>query len=187
MQPWSSKHSSGPISRPLRHNGTPYTGINVVSLCCTAVERGYVALIDIGSIGTVPSLTSERDAHWHASWHARRVSADPYRQQAKLQTPPPDPYLQAWRTLRRLRLTAALTIVSWLPVGFIGGLILPRNFVPVVVLPMTLLVLATTTRLRWFSCPRCNQLFSVKNGLWRRTNWQWNCVHCGLEVDARKH
>jgi antirestriction protein ArdC len=45
VQPWSSKHAAGPISRPLRHNGTPYTGINVLSLWCTAVERGYVAPI----------------------------------------------------------------------------------------------------------------------------------------------
>jgi antirestriction protein ArdC len=45
VQPWSSKHAAGPLSRPLRHNGTPYTGINVLSLWCTAVERGYVAPI----------------------------------------------------------------------------------------------------------------------------------------------
>ncbi|HEV3192818.1 MAG TPA: zincin-like metallopeptidase domain-containing protein, partial [Polyangiaceae bacterium] len=45
VQPWSLKHSAGPVSRPLRHNGTPYTGINVLALWCTSVERGYVAPI----------------------------------------------------------------------------------------------------------------------------------------------
>jgi antirestriction protein ArdC len=45
VQPWSSKHTAGPVSRPLRHNGTPYAGINIVALWCTAVERGYVAPI----------------------------------------------------------------------------------------------------------------------------------------------
>ena len=45
VQPWSLKHSAAPVSRPLRHNGTPYTGINVLALWCTSVERGYIAPI----------------------------------------------------------------------------------------------------------------------------------------------
>ena len=45
VQPWTAGHSAGPVSRPLRHNGAPYAGINVLALWCTAVERGYVAPI----------------------------------------------------------------------------------------------------------------------------------------------
>ena len=30
-QPWSAAHAAGPVSRPLRHNGQPYAGINVGS------------------------------------------------------------------------------------------------------------------------------------------------------------
>ncbi len=45
VQPWSANHPAGPISRPLRHNGTPYCGVNVLALWCTAFERGYVAPI----------------------------------------------------------------------------------------------------------------------------------------------
>ena len=45
VQPWTAGHSAGPVSRPLRHNAAPYAGINVLSLWCTAVERGYVAPI----------------------------------------------------------------------------------------------------------------------------------------------
>ena len=26
MQPWHAAHAAGPVSRPLRHNGTPYQG-----------------------------------------------------------------------------------------------------------------------------------------------------------------
>lgn len=39
MQPWKS--NGGALSRPLRHNGEPYAGINVLTLWCSAMERGY--------------------------------------------------------------------------------------------------------------------------------------------------
>lgn len=42
VRPWSQPWKSGSVlSRPLRHDGTPYTGINVVLLWAEAVERGY--------------------------------------------------------------------------------------------------------------------------------------------------
>lgn len=43
VQPWTSHHAAGPVSRPLRHNGTPYAGINVLALWCAAAERGFAA------------------------------------------------------------------------------------------------------------------------------------------------
>jgi len=43
IQPWTSPHGAGPVSRPLRHNGTPYAGINVLALWCAAAERGFAA------------------------------------------------------------------------------------------------------------------------------------------------
>jgi hypothetical protein len=45
MKPWSAEHLAGKITRPLRHNGKPYRGINVLMLWLTAVERGYSAPI----------------------------------------------------------------------------------------------------------------------------------------------
>ncbi len=42
-QPWAAAHAAGPVTRPLRHNGQPYTGINVLTLWCAASERGYAA------------------------------------------------------------------------------------------------------------------------------------------------
>lgn len=42
-QPWSSGHAAGPISRPLRHDGTPCRGVNVLMLWIAAMERGYAA------------------------------------------------------------------------------------------------------------------------------------------------
>jgi antirestriction protein ArdC len=42
-QPWNAAHAAGAVSRPLRHNGAPYSGINVLTLWASAMERGYAA------------------------------------------------------------------------------------------------------------------------------------------------
>lgn len=45
MKPWNAEHAAGRITRPLRANGIPYRGINVVMLWMQAMERGYAAPI----------------------------------------------------------------------------------------------------------------------------------------------
>lgn len=45
MKPWSAEHAAGRINRPLRHNGTPYKGINVLLLWGEAMAKGYAAPI----------------------------------------------------------------------------------------------------------------------------------------------
>lgn len=40
-RPWSISHTAGRITRPLRHNGIPYQGINVVMLWSASVLKGY--------------------------------------------------------------------------------------------------------------------------------------------------
>ena len=35
VRPWNAEHAAGRITRPLRHNRKPYSGINVLSLCST--------------------------------------------------------------------------------------------------------------------------------------------------------
>lgn len=42
-KPWSAEHLAGRVSRPLRHNGEPYSGINVLLLWAEAVNRGFQA------------------------------------------------------------------------------------------------------------------------------------------------
>jgi antirestriction protein ArdC len=32
MKPWNAGHTAGKITRPLRYNGTPYQGINILML-----------------------------------------------------------------------------------------------------------------------------------------------------------
>jgi antirestriction protein ArdC len=41
FRPWSADHAAGKITRPLRHNGIPYKGINVVMLWSASVAKGY--------------------------------------------------------------------------------------------------------------------------------------------------
>lgn len=44
-QPWTAEYLAGAVSRPLRHNGVPYSGINVVLLWSQAAARGFAAPI----------------------------------------------------------------------------------------------------------------------------------------------
>jgi antirestriction protein ArdC len=43
--PWNVEHAAGRITRPLRANGIPYQGINVLELWSAAVIAGYAAPI----------------------------------------------------------------------------------------------------------------------------------------------
>lgn len=41
MKPWAADHAAGRITRPLRSNGIPYKGINVLMLWSASVTKGY--------------------------------------------------------------------------------------------------------------------------------------------------
>jgi len=41
MKPWSTENVGGRVLRPLRHDGTPYRGINIVMLWAEATEKDY--------------------------------------------------------------------------------------------------------------------------------------------------
>jgi antirestriction protein ArdC len=41
MKPWSGENAAGRITRPLRHNGTPYSGINILMLWAASLEHGF--------------------------------------------------------------------------------------------------------------------------------------------------
>jgi antirestriction protein ArdC len=45
MKPWNADHAAGRITRPLRHNGKPYQGINILSLWMDASVKGFAAPI----------------------------------------------------------------------------------------------------------------------------------------------
>lgn len=44
-QPWNAAHAAGHVTRPLRHNGQPYAGINVLTLWASAMQGHYSAPI----------------------------------------------------------------------------------------------------------------------------------------------
>ncbi|AYD04842.1 zincin-like metallopeptidase domain-containing protein [Neorhizobium sp. NCHU2750] len=41
LKPWSAANTNGRISRPLRHNGLPYSGMNVLLLWSEQMSRGF--------------------------------------------------------------------------------------------------------------------------------------------------
>jgi antirestriction protein ArdC len=41
MKPWNAGNTAGRIMRPLRHNGLPYSGINILMLWAEAVAKGF--------------------------------------------------------------------------------------------------------------------------------------------------
>lgn len=43
IKPWNAEHAAGRITRPLRHSGIPYRGVNVLLLWCEAEEKGFTA------------------------------------------------------------------------------------------------------------------------------------------------
>jgi antirestriction protein ArdC len=43
MQPWSAANTNGRITRPLRHNGQPYSGMNVLLLWSEQMSRGFAS------------------------------------------------------------------------------------------------------------------------------------------------
>lgn len=43
VRPWSAAHATSRITRPLRHNGEPYTGMNVLLLWSEGTARGFVS------------------------------------------------------------------------------------------------------------------------------------------------
>jgi len=45
VKPWNAANTVGRISRPLRHNGMPYSGINILMLWADAVVKGFTAPI----------------------------------------------------------------------------------------------------------------------------------------------
>jgi antirestriction protein ArdC len=58
VRPWNAEHAAGRITRPLRHNGKPYSGINVLSLWASAMAQNFAA-----PIWMTFKQASERDAH----------------------------------------------------------------------------------------------------------------------------
>ena len=46
-KPWNAGHVAGPVSRPLRSTGQPYSGINVIMLWATELGLGVLESWDV--------------------------------------------------------------------------------------------------------------------------------------------
>lgn len=40
-KPWDAEHLAGKITRPLRHNGLPYAGVNILMLWAASMDHGF--------------------------------------------------------------------------------------------------------------------------------------------------
>src|ERR1700720_2026700 len=58
VRPWNAEHAAGRIPPPLRHNGKPYSGINVLSLWASAMAQNFAA-----PVWMTFKQASELDAH----------------------------------------------------------------------------------------------------------------------------
>src|SRR5690242_20284441 len=45
MKPWNAGNTAGRIIRPLRFNGIPYSGINILMLWAEATDKGFASPI----------------------------------------------------------------------------------------------------------------------------------------------
>ena len=51
MKPWNAGNTGGRITRPLRHNGVPYSGINILMLWAETIDQGF-ARSDLDDVQT---------------------------------------------------------------------------------------------------------------------------------------
>lgn len=58
LKPWNAEHAAGRITRPLRYNGMPYSGINVLSLWTSAMAQNFA-----GPIWMTFKQATELDGH----------------------------------------------------------------------------------------------------------------------------
>jgi hypothetical protein len=114
------------------------------------------------------------------------VSDTPYRVQPPRPPAPPDPYLVAWRDLRKRRATLIVFFLLWLPIGGASSCLLrDREFYALV--PLAALVVTSYLRAVLFHCPECRQMFHFQGFGSRGSPWARRCVHCGIAMGTPKN
>ena len=71
MKPWNAEHAAGRITRPLRFNGLPYSGINILMLWAEAEDKAYYTITH--DYIRMPFLETFRDAEAHAATMAHEL------------------------------------------------------------------------------------------------------------------
>jgi len=101
--------------------------------------------------------------------------------------PPPgaDPYLLAWRRLRRWRRLVVVGVASYIGVIFFVAPLLDAWCIPFAAASM-LLWAVSSIGATFFSCPRCRQLFAMDGLVGPGTLYRSTCLHCGIAVGTPK-
>ena len=91
-------------------------------------------------------------------------------------------YSKRWRQFRQWNRIGMFAFFGF-PITFV--FIWIRFYTPFI---FTLVMISWITffyvflRQRFFRCPRCDNRFSLKGGLWSTQSYKRNCVHCGLKL-----
>jgi hypothetical protein len=113
-----------------------------------------------------------------------RVSDSPYRVPEPQPPRPPDPYLEAWRDLRRRRTVTWAAAAAWVVFGVATSLIRERTVF--VWLLLMALVVAAQFRATLFPCPKCRESFGGTRFGFPRYPSGNECSHCGIVVGTPK-
>jgi hypothetical protein len=120
-----------------------------------------------------------------------------YRIPAPKPPAPPDPYLLAWASLRRWRVTMWVSLLAFVPAcalgGFLGSLVDGPGELgaqPAILLalfifgPLVVTAGVSTFMVTWFQCPHCGKQFAENSPGWEPSHEQLtrNCAHCGIRV-----
>lgn len=73
VKPWDAEHAAGKITRPLRHNGIRYVGINVVMLWSSAVAQGCGSAPNYVPYSRTPTALTSRCFLKYRRGHGRRL------------------------------------------------------------------------------------------------------------------
>ena len=71
MQHWSADNATGWITRPVRHNGQPYTGMNVRLRWSEGMARGFTSPISMTfkqSAELTPAAVRAKQVQWSSMW-----------------------------------------------------------------------------------------------------------------------
>jgi hypothetical protein len=94
---------------------------------------------------------------------------------------PPDPYLLAWASLRRRRVTMWIMLLAWLPLGAVAMACL-GYWGWFIVFPHFAAFWVSAVMMACFRCPHCGELFAKKSVPWNDpiNAFVRRCVHCGI-------
>lgn len=130
-------------------------------------------------------LATRRVCRLQPRGYVECVGESIYRVPAPKPPVPPDPYLLAWASLHRRRVTMWISFVVWVPMGIVEVRLLGGFGFSILFLNMAVFVVSLVMASR-FRCPHCLELFAQQS-MWGihiafEEAFVRCCVHCGIRV-----